>query len=360
MRSLQCARAGAALLVVYFHAALAAGHLMAAGAGGPIVLGKAGVDVFFVLSGYIIWTSTLRTPTTARAFLRKRFLRIAPLYWLLTTLAAAVALAAPSLLNSTRFQLAHYLASLFFVPWPNPASSGVTGDLMTPVIVPGWTLNFEMAFYLLFSVALFWEARFRPAVVAAVFAAAILASAALRGWSPVVDFYDPLLFLEFLSGVALGAAGARGIRLPLAPAVAALAVGGVALVGLDGIDLPVHRIVSSGLPSLLVIAAAISIESAGRWPPMPGLVALGDASFSLYLTHVFVLAGLRIVFQHTFGTLGGTPAACCYVLATLVLSCGVALACHRAVEVPLGRALSRATRTRPSRGPSPAATAAGF
>ena len=323
----------------------------APGASAPVVLGKAGVDVFFVLSGYIIWTSTLRTPTTVAGFLRRRFLRVAPLYWLLTSAAALTALAVPSLLRSTRFQPGHYLASLFFVPWPNPASSGSVDDIMTPVIVPGWTLNFEMAFYLLFSVALFCRPRFRAPAVGLVFALAVAGVGAFGRWSPAIRFYDPLLLLEFLCGVALGSLDARGFKLPTAAAWAALTAGLVALAGLDSVALPVHRIVSAGLPSILIVAAAVSIERAGRWPRWPRLAALGDASFSLYLIHGFVLAGLRIVFERTFVHLTTAAAAWGSVLVALALSCCAGLACHRFVEVPLGRALNRAAdRAAPGRG----------
>ena len=83
-------------------------------------------------------------------FARRRIRRIVPLYWLATLFSATVALVAPSLLKSTVFDLPHLAASLLFMPWSNPADPST----ITPVVVPGWTLNYEMFFYFVFALLL--------------------------------------------------------------------------------------------------------------------------------------------------------------------------------------------------------------
>ena len=87
-------------------------------------------------------------------FFSRRFIRIAPLYWLVSGLITVAALAVPTLLSSTVFSLPHVLASFVFVPYPHP----VLHDPY-PILVPGWSLNYEAFFYLLFGLSLFLPTR---------------------------------------------------------------------------------------------------------------------------------------------------------------------------------------------------------
>ncbi len=115
-----------------------------------------GVDVFFVISGFIMAQTSLREFGMAGAPLRfflRRLARVAPIYWLLTTLMLAGSLIAPSLLNVPTGGLGHIVASYLFIPDARGAGE------MRPVLALGWTLNYEMFFYALFSLALLAPAR---------------------------------------------------------------------------------------------------------------------------------------------------------------------------------------------------------
>ena len=125
-------RAIAVLSVIFFHAGLDA-----------IPGGYLGVDIFFVISGFIIcFVADDRRPAE---FMWDRIARVVPLYWLLTLAATAVAFIDPSLFKSTIADPALVLQSLLFIPF---VKANLT---MQPVLFVGWTLNYEMFFYLVFA-----------------------------------------------------------------------------------------------------------------------------------------------------------------------------------------------------------------
>src|SRR4051812_30753120 len=109
----QMLRGVAALLVVFAHIAPQIEHLH-----GPVPAwldkGHFGVDIFFVISGFIIWTSSQAEHVTPGDFLLRRLIRVVPLYWIATGLVTAVALVAPAVLSSTRFVLPHVVSSFLF------------------------------------------------------------------------------------------------------------------------------------------------------------------------------------------------------------------------------------------------------
>jgi exopolysaccharide production protein ExoZ len=343
--SLQYLRAIAALLVVYLHAVIQVNTLSPPGSPVWLEVGKCGVDIFFVLSGYVMWTSTAGRSSSVLEFMRRRLVRIVPLYWIVTLLAATVALLAPRILNSTRFEIHHVLASLFFVPWRNPVVSYLPGgdltDVLKPIITPGWTLNFEMYFYAQFAVALCVPQKWRLAALSLIITCMYLLCLALAGTADAVTFYGSPLVFEFLSGsllaAAVGAARApRGSRLAVVLVLFAFAV-----LLFDDACFPERlRAEVLGPPALLLVGAAVAIERAGRLPLFRWLDELGNASYSIYITHIFAVAGMRIV-PRSLGLdpLGlGQPV---FVLACLVTAALVGLAVHRMVEKPLIKRLSR-------------------
>ena len=156
-RGIQALRGFAAALVVVLHAT---GQPFGMEASKPWVWmrGHAGVDIFFVISGFVMAISaTGQGRPTAGEFLRRRILRIVPLYWIFTLVMLAKILAVkvhPGLGRDVvhlQTPIGYVLASLFFIPYRNSQ-----GDI-APVLAVGWTLSFEMLFYLLFALALKWK-----------------------------------------------------------------------------------------------------------------------------------------------------------------------------------------------------------
>ncbi|PDT17027.1 acyltransferase [Rhizobium sp. J15] len=309
---LQYLRAIAALMVVYFHAILQLAKVNPAVDATAFLYGETGVDIFFVLSGFVMWLTTSGRAMSPVDFARRRIRRIVPLYWLATLFSAVVALVAPSLLKSTVFDLPHLVASLFFLPWANAADPGT----ITPVVVPGWTLNYEMFFYFVFALLLpLSEARRIPAMFA-VFAV-ILIACRLLPETTATRFYGEPIMLEFLAGVVLGRLYGQKILLPNRWAWAAFATGFAFLFVNEALMPPESRFYAWGIPAIFIIYGAVSIDFS-RLPVLGWLNYLGDCSYSIYITHAFTLAFLRVVADRL--PIGILQQPVLFVILSLVLS----------------------------------------
>lgn len=336
---LQYIRAIAALLVVYFHAILQLEKLNPDAWITDYLFGKSGVDLFFVLSGFVMWITTSDKPQSAADFWWKRVRRVVPLYWAVTLAAAAVALVVPQILKSTQFDVPHILASLAFLPWLNP--SDPAGEMIAPLIVPGWTLNYEMYFYLLFGLCLLVPVRHRIAAITALIGSVFLV-ANLAPQSTAARFYGDTVIFEFVAGVIIGRIYKTGVSVSSPVVALAVVLGFAVLVFNDyrGFDLP--RLITIGIPAAFTIFFATAIRipdlKAWRW-----LRLLGDASYSIYLTHIFTLAGSRMIYPWVIGTLQSDTL---FVVLMMAMSTAVGLASYHLFEVPVGRYLSSANLPR--------------
>ena len=109
------------------------------------------MDIFFVISGFVMMLSSgrlLEKAHPARLFLWRRALRILPLYWLVTAVKLVLITIHPALSVRGRPSAWHIVASFLFIPSLNPEGE------VRPLITPGWTLSFEMMFYVLFALSL--------------------------------------------------------------------------------------------------------------------------------------------------------------------------------------------------------------
>jgi exopolysaccharide production protein ExoZ len=348
--NIQVLRALAAALVVFVHLEV---FLRAFGL---LPFGHGGVDLFFVISGFIMVYTTRQKPVGPGAFLLNRFVRIAPLYWVLTAAVYAVALVAPSLLGATSKDPVQLCESFLFIPFRK------SNGLIQPVLFVGWTLNYEMFFYALFAVGLLDPKRERGvlAVIAALVALVALGRM-LSSPAAVYTFYTDPVVLEFGFGMALALSVTRLRVTTRAGRLALLALGALALVTLvtAWYFLPdVHRVFKYGIPAALIVAIAITLHQSGLTLSNRLLLALGNASFALYLTHPFVAQaaqklGNRLGLNPLTGVLGAG--------ATFATVCLVGIGTHLALERPLTSACRRLLVPRRDRGvavePSPLAAA---
>lgn len=330
---LQYIRAVAALLVVYFHAILQMEKLNPDAWITDYLFGKSGVDLFFVLSGFVMWITTSDKPQSPAEFWWKRVRRVVPLYWTITLAAAFVALIAPQILRSTQFDLPHILASLAFIPWLNP--SDPEGMMIAPLIVPGWTLNFEMYFYFLFGLCLVVPVRFRIAAMTALIGG-LFVLANLLPQSTAARFYGDTVIFEFVAGVLLGRLYKTGFSLSAPVVTVAVSLAFVVLLINDYSEFDLPRLFSIGIPAAAIIffATAIELPDLQRWR---WLRILGDASYSIYLTHVFTLAGSRMVYPWVKAVV---PSDTAFVGLMVLTSAAVGLASYHLFERPVGRLLS--------------------
>lgn len=300
-----------------------------------------GVDIFFIISGFIMTVLTEGSFGKAgawRSFLLRRIARVVPPYWLFTTLMLAAALLFEDRVSHAAPAPAQIAAAYAFLPWP-----GANGALR-PVLSLGWTLNYEIFFYAAFGLALLH--RRGPVLLAAAF----LLLAAMGPLIPerlfVLRFWADPIILEFIAGMGLAKLYLRNTRLPW---WAALALGAAALSLLwAGIR---YGLPSTVPPRLLLGAGAFGLCAAFMLLAEPrhvgalgrSLRLAGDASYALYLSHPFTINLLAIAWQ---GLELAHPLA--FITVASLAAIGVAIAVHLLVEGPLIR-FARARLTGPRR-----------
>ena len=343
--SLQVLRAVAALFVLVHHAAYDAGTI-AARAGLPVPAPERffdfgfGIHLFFVISGFIM-LRTARGFGSARGattFAVRRLIRVVPLYWLLTSAVLIGAAVAPGLLNTPPGGPAVVLGSYLFVPVAR------AGGEIRPVLGQGWTLDYEMFFYLLFALAMLLPRRRALAVLAAAMVGLVALGRLVPAPVAAVAVWTDGLLLEFLFGLGLGLAAERGLALTARQAAATVALGAagaVALGPLAGAEALLPAWASAGLPAALVVAGCVLGPPWRRSGPVLALAVVGDASYSLYLSHPFAVRLLRSAW---LGLMPAGVAPGLYLGLACAAALGTALALHRGVERPMTDWLQRRSR----------------
>ena len=331
----QALRAMAAVAVAFLHVADEAGALVGTPARAPYGIVdalplEAGVDLFFVISGFVmVWASWngFGRAASVGPFVWRRLLRIAPLYWLLTAATAAVSLAAPGLISDgARDGWGYVAASVAFLPWRR------ADGFVQPVLRLGWTLEYEMLFYLIVACALPLRRWVGLAAILGAIGALVIAGLAVPFRAVPLAFWTDPIVGEFALGVLVAILARRGWRGgTLAAVLLAVAVVAFAATGLE------QRLLVRGVPAALLVFCALSWRGLPRW-----LVLLGDASYALYLVHPFPMRALRVLFVHL--PLPPAMSAPLYLVVTMAACLGLAVALHLLLEQPIlrwGRALRR-------------------
>lgn len=314
LHALQYLRAVAALAVVYSHAVTQVdGYEKYLGHAGSF-----GVDIFFVISGFIMIYIAKPTNTFGR-FIINRARRVIPLYWFFTVLMGVILLVLPSVFKATQYDTTVMLLSLGFIPhW-----SMVNPTEAWPIVAPGWSLNFEMYFYFVFALSLFFAEKFRIALITLVICAVfILAQFFDDGQSAIAHFFAKSMVFEFVLGMLLALAWKRGFRLSSSVSWVVLTIATAMLF----LQLPVPRIFEFGVPSLLIVMACLFIN-VKEW--RLGIL-LGDASYALYLSHIFVLGVLRKVLPPMLGE--GQIAAYLFVIISIIVCTVASIFVHKYID----------------------------
>lgn len=314
LSNLQAVRALAAIGVALFHFGLMPATSM------PFGIGASGVDLFFVLSGFIIAYSSARS---ARHFLARRLIRVLPTYWIVTALAALFTL--QSLDPSAAWEW--LVQSLFYLPGPGGRPA---------LIFVAWTLVFELAFYLLYWLALRFGPRRAPSI--ALVLLPILALVRFPGapgpWPLLLEFAigvgiflvtERLTVTRAVSGVAGLLLAALGILL-----LAVLP----RLTNYDPNDYQsIQRVLVWGLPAGVIVLGLVLAERRGIAVRNRAVLLLGAASYSIYLLHPIAIGQLlqRPPAQ--------PPLTWLYCLGATAIIVGLAVIFHLAVEAPVLRRL---------------------
>jgi exopolysaccharide production protein ExoZ len=332
-RNVQALRAIAALLVVSLHVGNPLGfesHLSRHPHLGALAnVGYFGVDLFFIISGFIMVVVTQGRGglADARSFLYRRVVRIYPPVWIVEALVLVVYLADPRLIDSHSTIKPNLVDSFLLLPQ--------AGE---PLLLVTWTLVFEMYFYLVVAAALAaGRRRFFPTLAAWGGFTAVLALALPRTMNPWLGLVSNPLSLEFLLGMVVGVlvCGNRFAR----PWVA---VGLGAVIEVASFAAPWHG--SNGpnagwirfleaIPLALIVYGCIGLERRDRVIFPKALDAVGDASYAIYLWHIPVLAVLELAIARFYPLPSAAEAAA--VVAGYVAVVATGLAVYRFVERPL-------------------------
>lgn len=344
--AIQILRAIAALAVVFGHALLELSRYTSfdPAATWPILtMGRAGVDLFFVISGFVmVYVSAdhFAQPNVAWRFILRRIARVVPVYWFYTTIVLIVGLLAPKLFRGLDLSPLYIIASYLFVPM-----ASANGDKMHPLLGLGWTLNYEMFFYVLFAPMLFLKRANAIVVLAAVFLALVLVGTFLQPTDGALWFWSRSIILEFVSGSLLAILYLRGWR--HGSAVAAILTS-LALIWLlvtasywnrGGPDV---RLFVTGVPAILIVAGIImtrTFDADWRNHFISRIfLLLGDASYSLYLVHMFVIRALTKLLP--VDALGGLYPYL-FLFLTISISAAIAIMSYRMIEQPSNQMMRR-------------------
>ncbi|MCC6598986.1 MAG: acyltransferase [Alphaproteobacteria bacterium] len=253
-----------------------------------------GVDIFFVISGFVIVYASRNLIGRAgrwRGFMCRRLIRIVPLYWFYTSLMLGIAFILPQVFDTARPEFWHLVQSYFFIPHVRPF-----GDAVRPYLALGWSLNYEMYFYVIFAALMCLPLnRMMGALLLFLISSVLIGLSLPPGAMPLKFWFDPYV-LEFLSGALLAYVFLRGWRLPKAAFWPMVALG---FGGLVYIVIPESYSVEGQLLrffiSILFVAAAVLPRGVEDMAPPKILVALGDSSYSLYLSHPFAMGAVQLV-----------------------------------------------------------------
>ena len=326
--SIQCMRGIAALLVLSCHI----GSIQALYMGMRFFpeFGKNGVDLFFVISGFVmayISRDKWGKASALAPFMFKRIFRIYPVYWEFTAVIIGIMLLKPAMMNMGDAAQVSIIKSLLL--WPQATD---------PLLGAGWTLVFEMYFYLLFCIAFLVPRKWVP--VAFMSWAGVLLLVRITGIGSshssggIWLITSPLAF-EFMVGCALAYLYLRNVKVnPLALSIAAVVWCVTVNIYCDT-QLPAWHVIGWGVPSALLLYAAIMLEAAKPLSMPKWLQSVGDVSYSLYLCHSLIISALGKLWLHL--PVQGMLSNMLFVAASIALPLTVSFLNYRYFELPVSR-----------------------
>lgn len=324
---IQYLRGIAALMVVWHHAKE---QLPGLSQMFPNGFGAKGVDLFFVISGFIMLVTSTSTQQGTLQFWWRRIKRVVPLYWLSTLVLVLLWVAVPNLFKTLIVSGETFIKSIFFIPYFSKSFP----DKVWPLLVPGWSLNYEMFFYFVMGVLLVLPRNILVATLSGSLLTLVCIGYLIGpSENALVTVYTSPLLLEFLFGVWIGAAWLKGqIALTLVSSIALISV---------GILLLIEQNVRWLNPGLSAIGAGFIVL--GMLNPKISnyqstfLRVLGDSSYSLYLTHIFTLGALRFLWNLVVPNQTSTEIGVLFMVCAMIMCVIVGLAVHSHIESKLAR-----------------------
>jgi exopolysaccharide production protein ExoZ len=259
--------------------------------------GDAGVDLFFAISGFVMVMTTrgkLGQPLAAKQFLFRRFTRIYPLYWIFTLVTLAVFLLHPELINRTGRGVGIDLIRSFFL-WPQHGM---------PLLGQGWSLTYELFFYCVFSLLLLLKEDHLLKAIS-IWMICTLVGNCLISRTQIAELnviFDPLV-LEFILGAMVAIIFGKGWIPKFGWVFAALGIIGILIGGIiyhgetSITEAKWTRFGIYGTASVLVLYGMVGAELRSKSYLPVILRKMGDVSYSIYLTHILVIAGIAHIWH---------------------------------------------------------------
>jgi peptidoglycan/LPS O-acetylase OafA/YrhL len=295
------------------------------------------VDIFFVLSGFVMALVVANGQTT-RNFVISRMSRIVPLYWLLTSSRLALNVLAPALLSSPSANVSDYLKSILFIPYFR--GNGV----FQPILAVGWSLNYEMFFYLCIALSVFASRKRYFFLTSALILFSYICFGKGLHNDVANTFFGRAIIFEFLLGMIAFKVWQRKY-LDHRPKHFFVATGLLAFVFMatvQSLGFDANRFLLFGIPSLLLVLSAVRLE--GQFSSVSDrlrthLASIGDASYATYLSHLYVVGGIRRILLSRFKLVNAHgPLSIIFIL---VVSLSVGQILYRFVDNPLRILLKR-------------------
>lgn len=280
---IQLLRLIGAICIIIYHSGIVGEH------------GYFAVEIFCILSGYILMYSTQKE-SSKQGFLKKRILRIVPLYWLATIFMYVLLLVAPQLSIMAEAKPEYLLKSMFFIPFFNSKGYGV------PILGIGWTLNYEMFFYLIFFVALHISHKLRGIISSVVILVLVALHYILNFDALIWNYYTDAFMLEFVFGIfafyTMDWLKARVQKKAIRYCLLTLSLLCFLWMCFDvGVGTDILRCVRLGIPALLFFMIIIACYEQNSYPKL--LISYGNATFSIYLLEYFSTAAYKLVSSYT-------------------------------------------------------------
>ena len=299
--SIQALRGVGALAVVIYHALSLFPFI-------TFRAGAAGVDLFFVISG-IVMSISITEKTKPWDFLIRRIVRVAPMYWIATTLAIIYFALRYDMTISTE----HVVTSYLFLPPPK--------EFVFPVLYPGWTLNFEMFFYLILSLLILIN---KNTTYTAICILLMIGSLSKNLSGVTGSYYLTEGILEFALGLMIGQLIKSGYIPKKAPSII-LITSSIALFAINNY-FKSDGFIAWGIPSALLIIGCLGFDSS-KLMKSRAVQFFGEASYSIYLFHALAIW----VIDWTFPT----QKSPIHLISAILLSVIIGSAAYKTIEQPL-------------------------
>ncbi|UWS31107.1 acyltransferase family protein [Erwinia pyrifoliae] len=325
--SLQWLRAVAVLLVVGWHVMVKA-NVLNITSEQYFAIGNAGVDLFFIISGFIM-AYTLQKQDNGRVFFVKRLARIIPLYWFFSLTALIIYLYNPNMVNS-HTEHTTILNSFTLFPIENHAM----------LIDVGWTLRYEFIFYSILSICLI----FRKDTGLKLCSILLLAIPFTSYFFNQRGFYFDFLTNEILMGFSFGIIAYyvnRKIYI-YSKSIITILLGLALLLTLENYTPHLHRTFKYGVPMLLILFGTLKLNQKGSNCISKVLSITGDASYSIYLSHMFTI-GIAILASRKI--LLGTKFDYLFIPFSILASTIVGIVIFHYIEKPLLKLVKNTLRS---------------